>query len=104
DRREVLFLGCLESNLDMIVPGLGHKADGVRLRFEQCCKTWIVGCRTSRPARHAKGRESRAKPAIRAEEFGVGGIGARIAAFDVVDAQVVQHRSYCKLVREGEVD
>jgi hypothetical protein len=54
--------------------------------------------------RHAKGRESRAKPAILAEEFGVGGIGARIAAFDVVDAQVVQHRSNRKLVREGEVD
>ena len=44
------------------------------------------------------------KPAIRAEEFGVGRIGARIAAFDVVDAQVVQHRSDRKLVGEREVD
>ena len=44
------------------------------------------------------------KSAILAEQFGVGGIGARIAALDVVDAQVVQHRSDRKLVGKGEID
>src|SRR5215468_11291297 len=70
NRREVFLFGCLESNLDVVVPGLGHKADGVRLCFEQCGKTRIVGCRTPRPAGHAKCGESRAKPAILAEQFG----------------------------------
>src|SRR5262249_58881010 len=36
DRRDVFLFGCLEGNLDMVVPGLGYKADGVRLCFEQC--------------------------------------------------------------------
>src|SRR5262245_2514247 len=67
DRCEVFLFGCLESNFDMIIPRLGHKANSVRLCFEQRSKARIVGCRTPRPACHAKCGESRAKPAILAE-------------------------------------
>ena len=35
DRKQVLLLRCLQSDLDVVVPGLGNKADGVGVRIEQ---------------------------------------------------------------------
>ncbi|MGY4455127.1 hypothetical protein ACVWZR_009787 [Bradyrhizobium sp. i1.3.1] len=39
-----------------------------------------------------------------AEELGVGRIGAGIAALDIVDAEIVEHRRDDLLVGQGEID
>ncbi len=39
-----------------------------------------------------------------AEQFGVGRIGARIAAFDIVDSELVEHAGNRQLVGEREID
>ena len=41
---------------------------------------------------------------IGGEEFRVGRIGARIAAFDIIDAEVVKHAGDCQLVGQREID
>ena len=38
------------------------------------------------------------------EQFGVGRIGAGIAAFDIVDAELVEHAGDRQLVGEREID
>ena len=38
------------------------------------------------------------------EQFGVGRIGAGIAAFDIIDAELVEHAGNRQLVVEREVD
>ena len=42
--------------------------------------------------------------AILAEQFGVGRIGAGIAAFDIVDAEIVEHARDRQLVGQREID
>ncbi len=38
------------------------------------------------------------------EQFGVGRIGARIAALDIIDAEIVEHAGDRQLVGQREVD
>src|SRR5262249_20750539 len=58
----------------------------------------------ARPPRHAEGRERGAELALLAEQLSIGRVGARVAALDVVDADVVEQAGDRKLVVEGEVD
>ena len=44
------------------------------------------------------------KFAFNAEQFGIGRIGARIAAFDIIDAEFVEHAGDRQLVGEREID
>src|SRR4030095_3049228 len=55
-------------------------------------------------ARHAEGGEGGVELALLAEQLGVGRIGARIAAFHVIDAEIVKQAGDRELVVEGEVD
>src|SRR5262245_62044409 len=58
NRCEVLLVGGLQSDLDVIVPRLSHKANGIGLRIKQRSKARIVGRRTPRPPSHAEGSEN----------------------------------------------
>ena len=90
---------------DVIVPRLGDKADGVGLGFEQRGEPGIVGGRAARPPRHAEGGEGGVlQSLISREQFGVGRVGAGIAALDIVDAEIVEHARDGDLVGEREVD
>ncbi len=104
DRGEVLLLGGLERDPHVIVPGLGDEADGVGLGVEQRRQPRIVRGRAAGPPRHAEGREGRVELALLGEQLGVGRIGARIAALDVVDAEIVEHLGDRELVAEREID
>ena len=100
DRGEVFFRRRLQRNAHMVVPGLGDKADGIGLGFEQCHEAGIVRDRAAGTARHAKRSEGGVEFAVRTEQFGVGRIGARVAAFDIVDAEIVEHAGNRQLVGE----
>ena len=104
DRGEVFLLRRLQRDAHVVVPGLGDEADGVGLGLEQRGQARIVRGRAARPARHAEGGEVSPQFAVRAEQFGVGRIGAGIAAFDIVDAEFVEHAGDRKLVGQREVD
>ena len=93
DRGEVLLVGGLERDAHVIVPRLRHEADRVGLGVEQGRKARIVRGGAPGPPRHAERREGRAELAVLAEQLGVGRVRARIAALDVVDAEVVEQLS-----------
>ena len=59
-----------------------------------------------RPGRRVmpKAVKVRVELAVLGEQFGVGRIGARIAALDVVDAELVEHAGDRQLVGEREID
>ena len=91
DRGEVFLVGRLERDADMVVPGLGDKADRIGLGVEQRGQARIVRGRAPGPPRHAERGECRVQSAMLGEQFGVGRIGAGIAALDIVDAEFVEH-------------
>ena len=104
DRGEVFLVRRLQRDLDVIVPGLGDKTDGVGLGLEQRGEARIVGGRAAGPPRHAEGGEGGVELAVGGEQFGVGRIGAGIAALDIVDAELVEHAGDRQLVGEREID
>ena len=58
-----------------------------------------------RPAAgHAEGAELRALVGLLLEELVSCRVGAGIAALDIVDAELVEHRGDVALVLEGEID
>ena len=61
DRGEVFLVRRLQRDVDVVVPGLGDKADGVGLGIEQRGKAGIVGGRAAGPPRHAEGGERRVR-------------------------------------------
>ena len=68
-------------------------------------KPGIVGSRAARPPRHAKrGDPAHASAVSRQRNFDIGRIGARIAGFDIVDAQLVEHAGNGQLVGKREID
>ena len=104
DRGEVLLIRRLQRDPHVVVPRLRHEADRVRLGVEQDRKPGIVRGRAARPPRHAERRERRAEFAVLGEQFGVGRIRARIAALDVVDAELVEQLRDRELVVQREID
>ena len=104
DRGEVFLLRRLQRDAHVIVPGFGDKADGVGLRIEQRDEAGIVRGRAAGPPRHAESGERGAHRPLFGEEFGVDRIGAGIAAFDIVDAELVEHARDRELVGEREID
>ena len=98
DRGEVFLERDLERHPHVIVPGLGDEADGVGLGVEQRREARIVGGRAAGPPRHAEGREGGARARGLGEQLGVDRIGARIAALDIVDAELVEHAGDRELV------
>ena len=104
DRGKVLLLGGLERHPHVIVPGLGNEADGVGLGVEQRHQPRIVRGRATGPPSHTERRKGRVELALLGEQLGIGRIGARIAALDVIDAEIVEHFGDRELVAEGEID
>ena len=105
DRGEVLFLRGLERDAHVIVPGLGDEADGVGLARREA----RPGPDRSTPS--GPGRRVMPKAVnfarigrFSAKEAGVGRIGAGIAAFDIVDAELVEHARDGELVGQREID
>ena len=88
----------------MVVPRFRNETDGIGFCIKQGGKAGIVGCRSSRPPRHAERRENRVKVAIFAEQFRIGRICTRIAAFNVIDPQFVEHGRDRQLVDQREID
>ncbi len=104
DRGEVFFERGLERDADVVVPGLRHEADRLRVGLQQRGKARIVRRRAAGPARHAERGEDRAHRVRLGEQLRVGRVRAGVAALDVVNAEVVQHACYRKLVGQREVD
>ena len=104
DRSEVLLVRGLKRDPDVIVPGLGYKADDIRLGGKERGEARIVRRRAAGPARHAEGRDFRTRRTLFRKEGRVDRIGARIAGFDIVDAELIEHARDRELVGEREVD
>ena len=105
DRGEVLLVGGLQRDANVIVPRLRDEADRVGLGIQQAGETGIVRRRAARPACHAERGKRRVRQfRTLGKEFRVGRIGAGIAALDVIDAELVEHAGDDLLVVHGEVD
>ena len=104
DGFEVLLVGAAERDAHLVLRALGDVADRVGLRLQQRGDARIVGGRHAGALGHAEGDEGRAACALLLEEGAVGWVGARIAALDIVDAELVQHGRDRRLVLDGEVD
>ena len=105
DRGKILLVGRLQRHAHLIGRRLRDKADRIGLRFQQPRQTRIIRGRAAGAPRHAeRGEAGVVERGFLGKEFGVGGIGAGIAALDIVDAEFVQHLRDHLLVMQGEVD
>jgi hypothetical protein len=105
DRGEIFLVGGLQRHAHLIGRGLGDETDRVGLGFQEPREPGIVRGRTARPPRHAERRELRmVQLRLGGEKFGVGRIGAGIAALDVIDAEFVEHPCNDPLVMQREID
>src|SRR5690606_5404099 len=87
------------------VPRLRDEADAVRFGREKRLEAGIVRDRAAGALYHAEGREAGVREAgLGREERGVGVVGARVAAFDVVEAEPVEQRRDAALVLDRKVD
>src|SRR5262249_37383922 len=90
--------------IDLIIPALAHQADRVDRGVDHRRQRWVVGGAAARPLGHPKRREAGGfERWALLEESRVSGIGARPAAFDVIDAQPVQGQRDLALVLDGEI-
>ena len=103
DRIEVIFVGDAERDVDVIIPRFGDEDDRVRLRLHDGLEARVVRDGAPCPLRHAKGRELCIQPGRRIEEGGINRVRARIARFDVVDAERVETLRNQELVFHREV-
>ena len=104
DRGEVFLRAGFERHTHVVIPGFRHKADGIGFGFEQRREPRIVRRRAAGTARHAERGEACFEPARLGEELRVGRICAGIAAFDVIDAELVQHAGYSEFIVERKID
>ena len=88
---------------DLIVRGLGHKHNRVGVSVEQLRHARIIGGGAPGPLGHAEGGEAGLHFWFLREEKRVDGVGARIAALNIIYAQRVQHRRDGALVVEREI-
>ena len=104
NRGKVLVLGGLERDPHVVIPGLRHEADGLGLGLEQRRQSRIVRGRTAGPPRHPECRQAGAQGSVFGEKLRIDRVGARIAALDIVDADIIEHGENGELVIEREVD
>ncbi len=105
DRGKIFLVGGLERHAHLIGRRLRDKTDRVRFGFQERRQTRIVRGRAAGTPRHAERREAGVvELRLRCKEFGIGGIGTGIAAFDVVDAEFVEHPGDKLLVMQREID
>ncbi len=105
DRGEVLLVGGLQRDADLIGGRLRDKTDRVGVGFKQAGDAGIVGDRAPCPPRHAKrGEAGVVELGLRGKKLGIGRIGAGISALDIVDAEIVEHVRDGLLVAQREVD
>ena len=105
DRGEVFLIRGLERDAHLIGRGFRDEADRIGLGFDQRRQPRIVRGRAAGTARHAERREARMfELRLLGKEFGIGRIGAGIAALDIVDAELVQHPGDDLLVVQREID
>ena len=105
DRGEIFLVGGLERDPHLIGRRFCHKADRVGLGFQQRRQTRIVRGRAAGTPGHAERGKARVIELwLLGKEFGVGRIGAGIAALDIVDAELVEHLRDQLLVVQREID
>ena len=101
---EVFLARDAERHLDMIVPGLGHEADGGGVRLHDRLKARIVGGGAARALGHAERHELGLELRRALEKRGVDRVRAGIAALDIVDAQRVEPLRDDALVLQRKID
>ena len=93
-----------ERDIDVEIPGLADETGGIGLRIQHGGQARIVGGAAPGALGHAEGDEHRVfERRRRGEELRVGRVGARPAAFDVIDAQRVERERDLALVLDGEI-
>ena len=76
----------------MIIPRFGHEAHGLAPRLQQGLQASVITGRAPCPFGHAKGREFGSFQSGRiVEKRRIGWVGAGVAAFNVIKAEIVQH-------------
>ena len=91
NHRNVFIEFDLERLLDMEIPGLADHADGTDLSIEQCRQAGIILGTAAGPAGHAKSGELGTLEFWRVgKKRIIGRICARPAAFDIIEARIIQ--------------
>jgi hypothetical protein len=105
DHAQVLVRRDAQRLLDLKGRALADQGDHVGPALEEHRQARIVGGAAPGPSGHAEGaKASVGKLGRVGEEAVVGRVGARPAAFDIVDAELVEHQGDRHLVGRREVD
>ena len=107
DHVQIFFERGAEHLAHLHVPGFADKRDDRGLPFDQRLQAGVIGRFAVLAASHAEGGDFgvlERQLADFLEVLKVLGIGERIAAFDVIDAEVVQPARDQQLILEGEVN
>ncbi len=90
DAFQIFLVGALQRNINVVVPAFCHIACGVCCRLEDHLNTGIIADRAPSAFGHAKGGEGRFLCSFFGEELCICWVCARVAAFNIVDAQSLQ--------------
>ncbi len=71
---------------------------------DQVLQAGIIGDGTPCPLHHAESGEGGLGFPVFAEKCGIGGVGAGIAALDVIDAEAIQHLHHNQLVIQRKIN
>jgi hypothetical protein len=105
DHAQVFVERDAERQLHLPRRALADERDGVGSALEQRREPRVVRGAAARPPGHAEGAQFRLRQARRVgEEAVVGRVGARPAALDVIDPELIEHLRDRHLVGGGEVD
>ena len=96
-------VGAAERQAHVIIPALGHEADRVGVRLQEASKAADRWKPRPLPAfGHAKATKDAFRVRFFSKKLGVGRVGARIAALDIIDAEGVKHAGNGDLVLDGK--
>ena len=104
DGGDVFFGRGLERNADMIIRRFGNKTN--RRPCASSSASRPGSFEAERPGRRVMPKAVNVAPerALLTEQLGIDRVGAGIAAFDIIDAELVEHAGDRELVGEREID
>ena len=104
DHAHILLTLDLKGNVHVVVPGLADHDHAVCLSGQDRGQPWVIVSAATGPTRHSEGGELGPLQFWQFGEEGVvGGVGAGPAAFDIINAELIEFACDHRLVGRVEI-